>query len=111
MDATKDDKAAGPEQYGDVVQRLEDVVARLEAGTLSLEESLRAFEEGITLVRRGEGILVQAERRIEELLEQDGRDVAAPLQAPARPAPAAAVPAARPAAPRGRGPGEDDVPF
>uniref|UniRef100_UPI001E58427E exodeoxyribonuclease VII small subunit n=1 Tax=Myxococcus sp. AB036A TaxID=2562793 RepID=UPI001E58427E len=53
--APKADKVAEaevPEQYGDVVSRLEETVGRLESGNLSLEDSLKAFEEGIRLVRR-----------------------------------------------------------
>ena len=105
-----------PEQYGDVVRRLEDVVARLEGGTLSLEDSLKSFEEGIKLVRRGEQLLNTAEKRIEELLNEDGRDVVVPLQSGVKPP---VVPSA-PAAPASRGssgtsraapPPEDDVPF
>jgi exodeoxyribonuclease VII small subunit len=100
--------AAGPpEQYGDVVQRLEAVVAQLEGGTLSLEDSLKAFEEGIRLVRRGEHLLSSAEKRIEELLAEDGQDVVAPLQHTARP-PSAAAPRKPSAA---GGPPEEDVPF
>jgi exodeoxyribonuclease VII small subunit len=107
---------AVPEQYGDVVQRLEEMVARLEGGTLSLEDSLKSFEEGIKLVRRGEQLLNAAEKRIEELLSDDA---VAPLQPGARPSasepaavaalsPARASPAASRAAPL---PPEDDVPF
>ena len=96
---------AAPEQYGDVVGRLEGVVGQLEAGTLSLEESLKAFEEGIKLVRRGEQLLNAAEQRIELLLNEDGKDTAVPLQAGVKPP-------ALPSAPR-RGPpsADEDVPF
>ncbi|WP_257462449.1 exodeoxyribonuclease VII small subunit [Archangium lipolyticum] len=106
-----------PEQYGDVVQRLEDVVARLEGGTLTLEDSLKSFEEGIKLVRRGEQLLNAAEKRIEELLNEEGEDVVVPLQAGVKPP---AVPSAPTPAPASRGssgasrstpPPEDDVPF
>ncbi|HSP78899.1 MAG TPA: exodeoxyribonuclease VII small subunit [Myxococcaceae bacterium] len=106
-----------PEQYGDVVQRLEGVVARLEGGSLSLEDSLKAFEEGIKLVRRGEQLLNAAEHRIEELLREDGGDVVAPLQAGVKPpamlsgsepAPASRGSQRTPKAPP---PPEDDVPF
>jgi exodeoxyribonuclease VII small subunit len=104
-----------PEQYGDVVQRLEDVVARLEGGTLSLEESLKSFEEGIKLVRRGEQLLNTAEKRIEELLNEDGRDVVVPLQSGVKPPaiPSAPAPASRGSsgASRAAPPPEDDVPF
>lgn len=108
--APKADKVAeaeAPEQYGDVVSRLEETVGRLESGNLSLEDSLKAFEEGIRLVRRGEKLLTEAEQRIEQLLlDEDGNDVVAPLSVAARPtAPAA------PRAPAPRPPPEDDVPF
>ncbi len=104
----KQDKSADvPEQYGSVVTRLEETVAKLESGSLSLEESLKAFEEGIRLVRRGEKLLNDAEQRIEQLLvDEDGKDVIAPLQASTRPASPAA-----PRAPASKPPPEDDVPF
>jgi exodeoxyribonuclease VII small subunit len=107
-DVSKSGKAveAAPEQYGDVVARLEEMVAKLESGSLSLEESLKAFEEGIRLVRKGEKLLNEAEQRIEQLLvDEEGREVVAPLSAGSRPGPAAA-PRVAP-----RPPPEDDVPF
>ncbi|MBF5045562.1 exodeoxyribonuclease VII small subunit [Aggregicoccus sp. 17bor-14] len=107
-DTAKDGKEPGsapPEQYGDVVGRLEGVVAQLEAGTLSLEDSLKAFEEGIKLVRRGESLLNAAEQRIELLLSEDGKDTAVRLQTGVKPP-------TLPAAPR-KGPpsADEDVPF
>jgi exodeoxyribonuclease VII small subunit len=108
-DVSKAGKAAAepaPEQYGDVVARLEEMVGKLESGSLSLEESLKAFEEGIRLVRKGEKLLNDAEQRIEQLLvDEDGREVVAPLPVGTRSA--AAVPKASAAKP----PPEDDVPF
>jgi exodeoxyribonuclease VII small subunit len=99
---------SAPEQYGDVLSRLEATVARLEGGELSLEDSLKAFEEGIRLVRRGEKLLTEAEQRIEQLLvDEDGQEVVAPLAVAARPAPQAAPRTGAPAKP----PPEDDVPF
>jgi exodeoxyribonuclease VII small subunit len=106
-----------PEQYGDVVQRLEDMVARQEGGTLSLEDSLKSFEEGIKLVRRGEQLLNAAEQRIEELLHEEGREAVVPLQtgvkAPGVSAGAApsTPPRGSPGASRAAAPPEDDVPF
>jgi exodeoxyribonuclease VII small subunit len=67
-------------QYGDVVTRLQQIVEALEGGELSLEDSLDRFAEGITLVKQGEGILGDAEKRIEQLLSEDGRT--APLKVP-----------------------------
>jgi exodeoxyribonuclease VII small subunit len=99
----------GRETYGEVVQRLEEVVRRLEGGELSLEDSLKAFEEGIGLVRRGERLLNDAEKRIEQLLADGGEDRAVPLETAA---PGAGLLASRPvkAAPVPPAP-EEDVPF
>ena len=72
----------GPENYGEVVKRLEEVVRRLEGGELTLEDSLKAFEEGIGLVRRGEKLLSSAEKRIEQLLDEDGESKVVPLELP-----------------------------
>jgi exodeoxyribonuclease VII small subunit len=93
-----------PERYDEVAGRLDEVVKRLEGGKLSLEESLKAFEEGIRLVRKGESLLSAAERRIEELLHEEGQEKEVPLEAPARAAPA--KPTAKP-----RPPSDEDIPF
>jgi exodeoxyribonuclease VII small subunit len=98
----KEAKAA-PEKYGEVVHHLEDVVKRLEGGELTLEDSLKAFEEGIRLVRTGEKLLSHAEKRIEQLLSEDGEEKAAPLKL----APAGGQAAEAPKADDE----DDDVPF
>lgn len=112
------EKNAARGQYGDVVSRLQGIVEALEGGELSLEESLEKFGEGITLVKQGEAILSDAEKRIEQLLSEDGRTV--PLKvADAPPQAQAAQPAktAAPAAPRKPvavappAADDDDVPF
>lgn len=104
-------KTPGKGQYDEVVTRLEVIVQALEAGDLTLEASLERFAEGITLVKQGEGLLAEAEKRIEQLLSDDGRTApvevkekeiqlvspTAPLKATARKAPVALD--------------EDDVPF
>jgi exodeoxyribonuclease VII small subunit len=66
--------------YSEVVERLEDVVKKLETGQLSLEDTLAEFEKGIRLVQRGEELLAQADRRVQELLEHQGQDKAVPLE-------------------------------
>jgi exodeoxyribonuclease VII small subunit len=91
--------------YADVVGRLEEVVKRLEGGELSLEESLKAFEEGIGLVKRGESLLTSAEKRIEQLLEEDGELKETPLDLGAQPG----RPAERAPAPSSKD--DEDVPF
>lgn len=99
-------------QYGEVVSRLQQIVEALEGGELSLEDSLERFQEGIGLVKQGEAILSDAEKRIEQLLSEDGRT--APLkmsdEPPGRSAPPVAPPP--PAAKKPPPPAEDDdVPF
>ncbi len=103
------DKSSGRGQYGDVVARLQEIVEALEGGELSLEESLERFGEGVQLVKQGEKLLADAEKRIEQLLSEDGRT--APLKVPegeAAPAPNAGK--GKKGAAKG-GAGEDDVPF
>ena len=103
----------GKVQYDEVVKRLEAIVESLEGGELSLEESLERFGEGINLVKQGEGLLTDAEKRIEQLLSEDGRTApievkelpAAPSTAATRAPPAAPVKRPEPAA------DDDDVPF
>lgn len=109
---------AGKGQYDEVVKRLESIVEALEGGQLSLEDSLERFAEGISLVKQGEGLLTDAEKRIEQLLSEDGRtapidvkDVAAMAAASAvTPKAPPAAPAKKPAAPAVPV-DEDDVPF
>lgn len=99
------DKATKSGQYGDVVTRLQEIVTQLEGGALSLEDSLERFAEGVQLVKQGEKLLSDAERRIEQLLSEDGRT--APLKVPD----AEAATGPRPAAKRPGPAAEDDVPF
>ncbi|CEG57709.1 exodeoxyribonuclease VII small subunit [Legionella fallonii] len=49
------------------VTELEEIVKQLEKGELSLEDSLKQFEKGISLARRCQDVLHQAEQRIETL--------------------------------------------
>jgi exodeoxyribonuclease VII small subunit len=67
--------AESPEEpsFEQILARLSSVVERLEGGDLPLEESLAIFEEGIRLSRLGARRLDEAERRVEELLGDDGR--------------------------------------
>ena len=114
----KDKPSSG--QYGDVVARLQQIVEALEAGELSLEESLERFGEGVGLVKQGEKLLNDAEKRIEQLLTEEGRT--APLKVPETPdvpsqpqaqRPAMATPSATPAVRKSTAAAaeDDDVPF
>jgi exodeoxyribonuclease VII small subunit len=122
--AAKD--AKNGEQYSDVVQRLQALVEQLEGGGLSLEDSLEKFAEGIQLVRKGEKLLSEAEKRIEQLLSDDGskvvplelKETSAVAEPARRPqgqaqAPQQAPPAAQQQPRRGGPPPheDEDVPF
>jgi exodeoxyribonuclease VII small subunit len=75
------EKSAERGQYSEVVTRLEGIVEALENGQLSLEDSLDRFAEGVQLVKRGERLLADAEKRIEQLLSEDGKTAEANLEA------------------------------
>lgn len=109
------EKNAARGQYGEVVTRLQQIVESLEGGELSLEESLERFEQGIGLVKQAEGILGDAEKRIEQLLSDDGRTTPLKIvETTAAEAPRAAPPAKKPVTTPSPAPVaelEDDVPF
>ena len=63
--------------FDQILARLRDVVGRLESGDLSLEQSLQVYEEGVQLARRGQQLLVSAEKRVEILVSAAGGGVEA----------------------------------
>ncbi len=109
------EKSSEKGQYGDVVARLTEIVQALEAGELSLEESLERFAEGVQLVKAGEGLLSDAEKRIEQLLSDDGKTaplkVAEVREPPASPASPKGAKRPAPTPPPKSDEDLDDVPF
>ncbi|GAB1264108.1 exodeoxyribonuclease VII small subunit [Aurantivibrio infirmus] len=61
-----------PVDFEKSLSQLEALVNKLEAGDLSLEDSLQAFEEGVKLTRECQSRLVEAEQRVQILVEQQG---------------------------------------
>jgi exodeoxyribonuclease VII small subunit len=59
--------------FEEILSRLNTVVEKLEAGDMTLEDSLALFEEGVRLSRLGSVRLDEAERRVERLLNEDGK--------------------------------------
>lgn len=49
------------------ISELEEIVKQLEKGELSLDNSLTQFEKGISLAKRCQEVLQQAEQKIELL--------------------------------------------
>jgi len=54
------------------IAELEDIVKQLEKGELSLEDCLKSYEKGITLARKCQDVLTQAEQKIETLRVNGG---------------------------------------
>ncbi len=52
--------------------QLAATINKLEDEQASLEESLTAFEQGITLARQAQKALLEAEQKVQLLLETDG---------------------------------------
>lgn len=90
-------KAKNEATFENDLETLESIVAALEEGGLSLDDALKQFESGITLARRCEKALGDAEKKIEILmknaegeLEAQPFDESAPPETPkAEPAKAA----------------------
>jgi len=85
--------------FEQALARLETIVEELESGELSLEQSLARYEEGVRLSQRLTQTLDDAEKRIERLVEDEGRP---PTTRPLEPEP---KPNER------RQPVEDELPF
>ena len=93
------------------LEKLEKIAEALEEGDLSLDESLKRFEEGITLAKRCEKALAQAEKKIEILTKNaEGELEAQPFgdeteASAAEPSPPANTDS------DGDAPAEDELPF
>ncbi len=51
---------------------LEEIVGRLEAGDLPLQETLDLYERGVSIARRCQALLDEAEQRVTQLVEEEG---------------------------------------
>lgn len=54
------------------LEELEKIVERMESGDQSLEDSLRDFERGVTLTKACQGLLRNAEQKVEKLVQEHG---------------------------------------
>lgn len=62
------------------LQNLEKIVTHMESGELGLEESLAQFEKGIKLAKSCQDTLVNAEFRVEQLIEKNGLQQTVPFE-------------------------------
>lgn len=58
-----------------LIQKLEGLVKNLESGNLPLEEALTSFQEGVGLVKQCQGLLSQAEQKVELLIKANAENV------------------------------------
>ncbi len=67
------DGAPGLAQFEDSLGELEGLVETLESGDISLEDALAKFERGVLLTRQCQGLLKNAELRVDQLMAQGGQ--------------------------------------
>lgn len=63
------------ENFEESLQKLESIVKKLESGTLPLEEALGAFQEGVGLVKSCQGVLSQADQKVDLLIKASSETV------------------------------------
>jgi exodeoxyribonuclease VII small subunit len=69
----------GPPSFEVALARLEEIAAKLDRGEATLEEGLVLFEEGVSLARRCQQLLADAEERIQRLTASGGGFTLAPF--------------------------------
>ncbi len=79
--SAKDRPTSPVSDFETCLAELETLVARMEQGELNLDDSLGAFERGISLFRRCQQALDQAELKVQQLLDPEDPDSALPLVA------------------------------
>ncbi len=57
------------------LDRLENIVNKMESGDASLEKSLEWFEEGMQLIKSCQKQLIEAEQKVEELIEKSSTEL------------------------------------
>ncbi len=63
--------------FEQAIETLTAIVDKIESGQVPLAESLQQYEKGMALIKHCRGILLDAEKRIEEIAEDDEADDAA----------------------------------
>ncbi len=76
----KTDAEASPATLEAAIAEIETILERMEGEEQPLEQSLKDFEAGITLTRRAQALLRDAEQQVQTLTENaDGEPAATPL--------------------------------
>ena len=61
-------------KFEDAVKRLEEIVEELETGDFDLDKSVEIFEEGLQLTKFCKTRLDEAEKKIEVIKKQSGKE-------------------------------------
>ena len=61
--------------FEDSMKELEETVKKLESGEATLDESMQLFEKGISLSRKCQKLLDEAQLKITKLVGTDGEEV------------------------------------
>lgn len=69
----KADKKNRVSEFEKSLTELETLVERMESGELSLEDSMKQFERGIQLARACQQMLKQAELKVQQLVQKNGK--------------------------------------
>lgn len=72
--AARSDGSGTAPDFEKSLAALETLVERMEGGEQSLEEALKDFEKGIELTRRCQESLQNAELKVRQLLERNGKE-------------------------------------
>ena len=62
------------------LEKLKESVKSLEDGELPLKETLEKFEEGLKLSKLCSGELESAQKKIEKIIEKDGKPTSEPFE-------------------------------
>ena len=62
------------------LEKLKESVKSLEDGELPLKETLEKFEEGLKLSKLCSGELASAQKKIEKIIEKDGKPTSEPFE-------------------------------
>ncbi|MCE5185963.1 MAG: exodeoxyribonuclease VII small subunit [Planctomycetaceae bacterium] len=65
----KDDNQFEKMTFEEAIESLTDVVGRIENGQIPLAESLQQYEKGMAIIRHCRRILLDAEKRIEQIAD------------------------------------------
>ncbi|PLW68696.1 exodeoxyribonuclease VII small subunit [Pseudohalioglobus lutimaris] len=57
--------------FATTLAELETLTSRMEGDNLSLEESLRDFETGVQLIRDAQRALLEAQQKVQQLLDEN----------------------------------------